>query len=196
MVIAVMQPYVFPYLGYYQLVNAVDTFVFFDDVNYIMKGWINRNRVLQKNQPITFTIPLSKASQNRLINEIELSEFNRWRDAFLKQIAQYYGKAPYFTEVNAWLVDFFTKNEFTHISQLAAESVISVSQLLNLTTSFLYSSKLDYRVEGQNGQDKILSICEMQNAKMYINLQNGRELYEQIKFKKKILTCGLYILTI
>ena len=57
--IAVMQPYLFPYLGYYQLVQAVDTFVFFDDVNFIMKGWINRNQILQQDQAHKFVLPLS-----------------------------------------------------------------------------------------------------------------------------------------
>ncbi len=101
--IAVMQPYIFPYLGYYQLVHAVDTFVFFDDVNFIMKGWINRNRILQQNEPFKFTVPLIKASQNRLINAIEISDYNRWKSDFLKSIEHSYKKAPEFSSIFPWL---------------------------------------------------------------------------------------------
>ena len=74
---AIMQPYIFPYIGYFQMISAVDKFVFYDDVNYINAGWINRNRILNNNLPQYFTIPLIKASQNRLINEIEFDVSNK-----------------------------------------------------------------------------------------------------------------------
>src|SRR5437016_5023773 len=102
MTVAIMQPYFFPYLGYFQLVNAVDTFVFFDDVNFINKGWINRNQVLQQNTPLRFTVPLLKASQNRKINEIELSDFPAWRKQFLRSIEMNYKRAPFFDIVFKW----------------------------------------------------------------------------------------------
>src|SRR5438128_2733650 len=116
-----MQPYLFPYLGYYQLVSAVDTFIFFDDVNYINKGWINRNRLLHQDKPLTFTAPLANASQNRKINEIELSGFPKWRKQFLRTVEMNYRKAPFFDTVFKWLTNFFSK-EFMYISDLACES--------------------------------------------------------------------------
>ena len=127
--LAVMQPYIFPYLGYYQLVNAVDTFVFFDDVNFINKGWINRNNILQQNQALRFTIPLMKASQNRLINEIELSDYGKWRGDFLKTIEMNYKKASHFTLIYEWLNSFLGK-DYKMIGELAAESVVAVADLV------------------------------------------------------------------
>src|ERR1700743_3529780 len=106
MTIAVMQPYIFPYLGYYQLVNAVDDFIFFDDVNYINKGWINRNRILQNNEDFRFTIPLNKASQNRLINEIEIADFSKWRTDFTRILENNYKKAPQYHFFYPWVKDF------------------------------------------------------------------------------------------
>src|SRR4029079_5972970 len=117
MTIAVMQPYIFPYLGYYQLVAAVDTFVFFDDVNFINKGWINRNRILQQNEPFKFTIPLNKASQNRLITEIEISDYNKWKQDFCRLIEYNYEKAPQFDFVNERLKDFLNANDYRLISE-------------------------------------------------------------------------------
>ena len=67
-----MQPYFFPYIGYFQLINAVDKFIILDDVNYIKKGWINRNRILLNGKDYLFTIPCEKISQNKLINEVEV----------------------------------------------------------------------------------------------------------------------------
>ncbi|MFM1836501.1 MAG: hypothetical protein RJA04_1189, partial [Bacteroidota bacterium] len=69
MSVAIMQPYFFPYLGYFQLVQAVDDFVFYDDVMFIKKGWINRNRILLQGREFLFTIPLEKQSQNKTIRE-------------------------------------------------------------------------------------------------------------------------------
>ena len=92
-----MQPYFMPYIGYFQLINAVDKFIVYDDVNYINKGWINRNNILVNGKVHSFTIPLKEASQNKLINEIYLSEETKWRINFLKTLEQNYTKAPFFS---------------------------------------------------------------------------------------------------
>lgn len=186
MTIAVMQPYVFPYLGYYQLVGAVDIFVFFDDVNFINKGWINRNQILQQNIPFKFTIPLQKASQNRLINEIELADFDKWRNEFLKRLDYNYKKAPFYHSVYPWLQDFFYLKNYRFISELAEASVQGVATLLGISTTFMISSKIPYRDSVvNNGQEKILRICEILNADRYINPQNGVDIYDSKLFQEK-----------
>ena len=183
MKVAIMQPYFLPYIGYFQLISAVDTFVFFDDVNYINKGWINRNQLLQKNQPIKFTIPLLKATQNKLINEIELADYSKWRKDFLKMVEMNYGKAPYFSFVFGWVNDLLHKNDFLRISDLAEESVIAVAKLLELPTKFLKSASLSYNQNNNlNGSEKILELCKLLGADEYVNPKNGRELYEQKNF--------------
>lgn len=181
-----MQPYFFPYLGYYQLLQASDTFVFFDDVNYINKGWINRNNMIQKDKPLMFTVPLLKASQNRLINEIELLDFDKWKNGFLKQIQHNYSKAPFYTTIISWLNNVFDSQHFTHIGQLAMASISSVASLLELEVQLLKSSDIGYtREDTSSGQDKILSICSILKADHYINAINGRELYNQESFVTK-----------
>src|ERR1700685_1012716 len=97
--LSIMQPYTFPYIGYYQLIKAVDKFVIYDDVNYINKGWINRNKVLVNGKPFLFTFPLKEASQNKVINNIEIQENDSWKKKFLKTIEQAYKKAPHFEKV-------------------------------------------------------------------------------------------------
>jgi hypothetical protein len=186
MKVAVMQPYLFPYLGYYQLVNAVDKFVFFDDVNFINKGWINRNQILQQNEACRFTLPLVKASQNRMINEIEIADFVKWRKDFIKQIEFNYKKAPCFAFLCSWLRDFLFSKEYKLISDLTAGSVQAIAGLLGMSTAFEFSSALNYRNEAtQDGQSKILRICEMMGADSYINPKNGTGLYDMQHFKNK-----------
>lgn len=181
-----MQPYFFPYIGYYQLLNAADTFVFFDDVNFINKGWINRNNILQKDKPLLFTVPLLKASQNKLINEIELLEFDKWKNGFLKQIHHSYSKAPFYSVIFNWLNELFNSQNYTHINQLAMASIIGVANLLELDLKFIKSSEIKYnRESSSSGQDKILSICSALKADHYINAINGRELYNPADFVAK-----------
>lgn len=181
-----MQPYFFPYLGYYQLLQAADSFVFFDDVNYINKGWINRNNMLQKDKPLLFTVPLLKASQNKLINEIELLDFEKWKGGFLKQVQHNYTKAPFFKNIFPWLNKIFDNQPYTNISQLAIASVRGVASLLTLDVEFRQSSAINYNREGTtNGQDKILDICSALNATHYINAINGKCLYNSEDFVAK-----------
>ena len=120
MKIAVMQPYIFPYIGYFQLINAVDKFVIFDDVNFINKGWINRNNILLNNLPYLFTLPLKKSSQNKLINEIEIANDKIWNQKFLKTLQAAYSKAPNFSEVYN-LVDRIVNSGLDKLSDFLTE---------------------------------------------------------------------------
>src|SRR5687768_13108726 len=103
MKLAIMQPYLFPYIGYFQLMHAADKFVVYDDVNYIKGGWVNRNRILVNGKPHMFTLPLKNAGSNIKINEIEVSggELMKWREKFLRTLQQAYAKAPFKNDVIA-----------------------------------------------------------------------------------------------
>ena len=99
MKLAVMQPYLCPYIGYFQLINAVDVFVFYDDVDYIKNGWINRNRILMNGKSHYITVPCRKASSNKLINSIQYDSTTKDYRKIVKTIKQAYGKEPFFEKV-------------------------------------------------------------------------------------------------
>ena len=82
--VAIMQPYVFPYVGYMNLVQASDKFVFYDDVHFIKKGWINRNRIMLMGEPYRFSIPLKRQSQNSLIKDTEVSNLPLFAKLYLR----------------------------------------------------------------------------------------------------------------
>ena len=116
MKVAVMQPYLFPYLGYFQLVNAVDVFVFADDVNFIKRGFINRNRILLNKEEYYFTVPCIKLSQNKLINEIKIATENKgYPENILLTYKQAYKKAPFFEQIFPIVQSIFNK-EYASIS--------------------------------------------------------------------------------
>lgn len=183
MKLAVMQPYIFPYIGYFQLISAVDKFVVFDDVNYINKGWINRNQLLINNSPSLFTIPLQKASQNKCINEIFISLDDNWKSKFLKTIESAYKKAPMYSDVYPKLVSVI-ENKEQELSIFVAFSINTVCDYLGIKTEIVPSS-VKYNTSQLKGEEKILSICMQEKADMYINPIGGLDLYKKETFSNK-----------
>ena len=111
MKLGIMQPYFFPYIGYWQLLNAVDEYVIFDDVNYINRGWINRNRILVNGEPQYINLQLTGASQNKLINEIEVACDPSFAKKRLRTLEQSYGKAPFYQDTMALVTDILDDPE-------------------------------------------------------------------------------------
>ena len=182
MKIAIMQPYFMPYIGYFQLINTVDKFIIYDDVNFIKKGWINRNNILANKNRTLFTIPLKKASQNELIKDISINidSFSIWKNKFLKTLDMNYSHAKNYDSVLLLLEDVFSYDTDS-ISDLATYSLIVVCKYLNIKTEIILSSTI-YCNEVLSGQERILDICLKEGAKTYINPIGGMELYSESLF--------------
>lgn len=186
--IAINQPYIYPYIGYFHLIHAADKFVFLDDVNYINRGWINRNRIIapDKKTDHLFTIPLAGASQNKKINEIQLHEnFVKWRDAFRKTFDSGYHQAPYYEPAKKLvfdLLDSVTPGET--ISNLARNSVKTCADYLGLDKKWTNSSSQYHNQELKKGA-RLIDICKQENAEHYINAIGGQELYTKEVFAKE-----------
>lgn len=182
MKLAIMQPYLFPYIGYFQLMNAVDKFVIYDDVNYIKKGWINRNNILVNHKASMFTVPLAGASQNKLIYEIATGDLAGWSKSFLKTVEQNYKRAPYYQNTFVMLKEILSA-ESQNISALCFDSLKQIADYLELKTSFVQTSRV-YNNHELKGQERILDICLKENAGHYINPVGGMELYSKEKFSE------------
>ncbi len=174
--LAVMQPYLLPYIGYFQLMAAVDRFVLFDDVNYIQRGWINRNRILLDGRPHRFTLPLRGASQNRRICEIERMDDPSWAPRLLRIIHQAYGRAPYYAAV-APLLERILGNPAVLLADYLRHSLEAVHNHLGLGCELVPSSRV-YGNAALRGQDRILDICLQEGAEFYINAIGGAALYD------------------
>lgn len=182
--LAIMQPYIFPYIGYFQLINAVDAFVFYDDVNYIKRGWINRNQLLINNQAKLFTIPVLKASQNKLIQEIELGIDEKWLSHFYTTLEQNYKKAPHYKETIVLIKKVFNKPH-QYISDIAIESITQVSNYIGLKTVFKRSSTSFQSSKGLEKADRLIDITKKCNSIDYVNPCGGIELYDKKYFKQQ-----------
>lgn len=182
MKLGIMQPYFLPYIGYFQLLNAVDKYVIYDNIQYTKKGWINRNRILQNGKDLMITIPLEKNSDYLDVKERYLSVgFDKKK--LLNQIRESYRKAPYCEQVIPLIeriVNFDDNNLFHYIDN----SVREICRYLEINTEIIISSSLgiDHSLKGQ---DKVIAICKELKATDYYNAIGGQELYSPEEFKKE-----------
>lgn len=184
--IAIMQPYFMPYIGYFQLIETVDTFIIYDDVNYIKGGWINRNRVIINNQVAYMNLELSGASPNKKINEICLNQNPHWKKKLIKTIKQSYAKAPYFKEVFPIFEETLSSDEW-NLSSFIYQSLMKWMQYLDIKTKLVESSTV-YQNQDLKNVERVLDICKQENADTYINPIGGMELYSKEQFAQQGLT--------
>ncbi|MDD7985950.1 WbqC family protein [Lentisphaera marina] len=179
--LAVMQPYLFPYMGYFQLINSVDEFVLFDNVNFIKRGWINRNNILSGGKAHLFSLPLHKVSQNDLIYEVNISETkDQWLKKFIKTLELSYKSAPNYKDVIDLVTDIIGNDE-KNMSLFLGEGLKNICRYLGVNTKFSYASELQ-NDQGLRGQQKILDLCIKSKADVYVNASGGKELYNREVF--------------
>ena len=177
-----MQPYFLPYIGYWQLMAAVDVFVVYDNIKYTKKGWINRNRFLKNGTDAIFSLPLKKDSDSLDVVDRELAaDFSP--DKLLNQFRGAYAHAPYLKEVSPLLeriLRFEDRNLFRYIHH----SIVCLCQHLGLDTKIVVSSQvpIDHSLKAQ---DKVLALCKALGAQTYINPVGGLELYSKDNFKAR-----------
>ena len=182
MKLAIMQPYFFPYLGYWQLINAVDKFVIYDDVNFIKKGFINRNNILLNNNSYLFTIPLEKVSQNKLIKDINLIFDKKSKKNFLKTIMLAYQKAPMYSQIFP-LLEKIIMEETNDLTEYINFSITEIDKFLDIKTKLYLSSNIN-KDNTLHGKNKIIDICKNLQATQYINAIGGQKLYSKEDFLK------------
>jgi len=181
-----MQPYIFPYIGYFQLLHAVDKFIVYDDVTFIKQGWINRNNILLNGRPHMFTVPLVNASSNTRICDTQVSGKVNWDTKFLKTLEQAYKKAPYYKEVIPIIADVVSGDRESGIAGLAVKSIQATANYLGISTD-IQPTSTGYANNHLAAQSRVLDICRQEHASHFINPIGGTELYSKEDFR----TAGL-----
>ena len=179
MKIAIMQPYFFPYLGYWQLIQAADVFVIYDDVNYIKQGWINRNRILINGREHFLTLPLSKASSFKQIREIEISGS---KDKLIKTVEQAYKKASCFSQAFPIIHEILSDSS-ENLADFLIQGIQRMARFLQISTELIVSSQMK-KTPGLKGKERVLDICNRLNTKIYVNAPGGRNLYSASDFQR------------
>jgi len=179
-----MQPYFFPYIGYWQLIHAADCFVLFDDVQYIRHGWINRNRILSSTGNWHYIlVPLKKHSLVEQIKNVQAHSDNRWKELIIAQLSHYKKKAPYFNDtIQIVKESLFSSNELSIVA-INLSILKTISNYLDINKNIIVSSAQKYNYDKVNDAGEwALSIAEQMNADEYINPVAGMELFDANKF--------------
>lgn len=179
MKLAIMQPYFLPYIGYFQLIAAVDVFVIYDNIKYTKKGWINRNRLFLNGSDVVFTLPLKNADDHLEVIERELAE-SYSRIKLLNQFRGAYLKAPQFAATFP-LLERIVGDPETNLFRYIHSSILALRDHLELPTEIRVSSAVDIDHD-LRGEDKVLAICHALGAATYVNAIGGMELYSRQRF--------------
>jgi hypothetical protein len=186
MKLGIMQPYFFPYIGYFQLINAVDEFILFDVVQYIERGWINRNRILSSNLDEKWSyiiVPLKKHKNTDLISTIEISYAKNWTETIKGQLS-YYKKirAPFYNEMIKIIESIF-EHRYKFITELNNEILTRLCNYLGLKTRIKICSDLNFDFSNvENSGDWALEISKQIKTSLYINPIGGKDLFNIEKF--------------
>lgn len=181
MKLAIMQPYFLPYIGYFQLIAAVDVFVVYDNIQFTKKGWIHRNRILSQGDSKLFTIPLKKDSDYLDIRQRIISaDFKTFKDKLLRSLKNDYQNAPYFKSTYTLLENLLNYNDL-NLFQFIYNSIVQICKTLNIRTEIVISSSLpiDHALTSQH---KVIEICKHLKATHYLNTIGGLELYQKKDF--------------
>lgn len=180
--VAIMQPYLFPYIGYFQLIKAVDEFVVYDNIQYTKKGWINRNRILVNGKDETISIPLKKDSDFLDVKDRFLAEtWSQDKKKLVNKITEAYRKAPHFKEVQP-IIETCLNNDNQNLFEFILASIKTINAYLEIKTPLVISSALNID-HALKAEQKVIAICKALNATHYLNPIGGVELYKKEQFK-------------
>ncbi len=202
MKLAIMQPYFFPYIGYFQAINAVDKYILYDNLNYIKEGWVHRNRILINGKPSYTLAQVQHKSSHKKIAEIALVEDNRWKLKLLKTLFLSYKSASFFDEIYM-LIETILKKEVETLSEFNSNSIQTIANYLEIKTEissdcspyFALEKKLEAEILSKENFPEIqsekmihkvirvLEICKHEKAKTFVNAIGGQELYYKDEFR-------------
>jgi hypothetical protein len=184
MKLGIMQPYFLPYIGYWQLMNLVDEFVVYDNIQYTKKGWINRNRILLNNEDKIITLPLKKDSDYLDIKDRYLSDQKQVKLIKIRnQIKEAYKRAPYYSEVFP-IIENILFFEDTNLFNYLFNSIKLIKDYLGIETQLIVSSSIDMD-HGLKGKERVIEICKKLKSNHYINPIGGTKLYDKKEFEKE-----------
>lgn len=178
-----MQPYLFPYIGYFHLMDAADVFVVYDDVQYSKGGWINRNQILVDGSAKWLTMPVEKKPLGTTIHEMDYVHHGSPIDTIANKIRGAYAKAPYYKAVAPFLFELIDQ-ETTNVARFNETILRGVAGALGVKCQIIRASEVP-EGQGLRGQDRVLDICRRLEPRTYVNAIGGVELYENEVFEEK-----------
>ncbi len=177
-----MQPYFFPYIGYFQLISSVDVFIIYNNVQFIKRGWINRNRIKLENKIINITLPLARDSSVLNIDQRIISE--TWplsRKKIIRRIEYSYRKTKFFKNVFEIITEILNYED-QRLDKFLTHSITEINKYLGIKTKIIFSSELENNSVMHKGEKRILGLVKKSRGNVYINPIGGIDLYDKQTF--------------
>lgn len=187
MICGIMQPYFFPYVGYFSLVEYSDKFIFFDTPQYISHGWVNRNRILNQNgKPAYMIVPIKKCPRETPINKIEIVNENGWKEKIYGQITVYKKKAPFYKETEAFLHYVLDEFDGVSLSELNIRTIIESCKKIGIDCKFDVFSKMNLEISPVHEPDEwALNITKALKGDIYVNPPGGQSFFNKSKYDEE-----------
>lgn len=186
MKLGIMQPYFFPYLGYFSLIANTDHFIFFDTPQYERRSWMNRNRILNANGEVAYiSVPVHKAPQQTAIKDIKVDYSNDWVSSMAAKMVHYKKCAPNYTEISELFKDLLSK-QYDSLAELNIETTVSVCRYLGINTSFETFSKMNLEIDEVCAPDEwALNITKKLGYSTYRNPPGGMSFFDRQKYENE-----------
>lgn len=184
MKLGIMQPYFFPYIGYFQLIHATERFIFFDTPQYERRGWMNRNRIINLKEGSTYiTVPIIKAPQQTALLDIKINNAENWREKLLLQLEIYKKRAPYYAQTKDFVQSTLGKAGDS-LSELNIISVVESCRYIGLSINWDVFSRMDLKIASKCAPDEwALEISKALHATEYINAPGGQAFFDRAKYE-------------
>lgn len=182
--LGIMQPYFFPYIGYFQLIHATDRYIFFDTPQYERRSWMNRNRIINLNEGSTYiTVPVIKAPQQTALTDIVINNNSDWRNKIYRQLEVYKKIAPYYNEVIDFVHSVLDKAD-TSLAELNVHSVVDTCRYIGLDIDWDIFSQMNLEIPTDCAPDEwALEITKATNADEYINAPGGARFFDRSNYE-------------
>lgn len=185
MKLAIMQPYFFPYIGYFSLIMQSDDFIIFDTPQFMRKGWIERNRIGKlTGGSVYIKVPLNKAELSTAIKDMSIDHSTDWRGKIISQLEIYKKRAPFYDEVISVVKDVleYSGDSIVHLNKIALEKVC---HYLGLEKNFTIFSEMNLVIDPPQAPDEwALNICKSLGIKSYVNAAGGESFFETKKYEE------------
>lgn len=180
--VAILQSNYIPWKGYFDLINQVDEFILYDDMQYTRRDWRNRNKIKTPQGLKWLTIPVDvKGKYFQKINETKVSDRN-WAKNHWLQIKQSYSKAKYFKEYKDVFEELYLSCDEEYLSQINYKFIVAINKILDINTKIRWSSEFDL-VDGQT--ERLLDICKDCEADVYVSGPAAKDYFDESLAKKE-----------
>ena len=179
--IAILQSNYIPWKGYFDMINMVDEFILYDEVQYTKNDWRNRNKIKTSQGVQWLTIPVRRENLEQKIEDIKITD-KKWNVKHWRSLTQNYSKAKYFKEYKDIFEELYLNSNEEHLSQINYKFIVVICKILDIKTKIRHSTEFNL-IDGQT--ERLLGICKDCNTDVYISGPAAKDYFDEALAKKE-----------